>query len=190
VKRPITVNNQYETPMMDTDELRRLANDNAKVWKVVDDAVNNPLPLPEVDGSDTEYAGLREWLFTVRHFTPEDRLDLFRQALLSLKEPRAIQLLEGEIRMLSTTTDSGPLDTGSNHLGVYAGAQGPQEPVYTGAPRSVLNPKDPTQLRPIGAVARISEAAAYAAVLSAVAWGAYQFGSGALGALKAAIQTL
>jgi len=176
--------------MMDTEELRRIAHDNAKVWKVVDDALNNPLPLPEVDGSDTEYAGLREWLFTVRHFSPEDRLDLFRQALLSLKEPRAIQLLEGEIRMLSTTTDSGSLGTGTSHLVVTAAAHCPQEAVYTGAPRSVLNPNDPTPLRPIGAVARISEAAAYAAVLSAVAWGAYQFGSGALGILKAAIQAL
>ena len=174
--------------MMDTEELRRIANDNAKVWKVVDDALNNPLPLPEVDGSDTEYAGVREWLFTVRHFSPEDRLDLFRQALLSLKEPRAIQLLEGEIRMLSTTTaDSGPLDTGTSQLD-HTAALSPQEPVYTGAPRSVLNPNDPTKLRPIGAVARISEAAAYAAVLSAVAWGAYQFGSGALGVLRTAIQ--
>ena len=175
--------------MMDTEELRRIANDNAKVWKLVDDALNNPLPLPEVDGSDTEYAGLREWLFTVRHFSPEDRLDLFRQALLSLKEPRAIQLLESEIRMLSTTTDSGSLGTGASHHVVNA-AESPQEPVYTGAPRSVLNPNDPTPLRPIGAVARISEAAAYAAVLSAVAWGAYQFGSGALAAWVAAVQAL
>lgn len=176
--------------MMDTEELRRIANDNAKVWKVVDDALNNPLPLPEVDGSDTEYAGVREWLFTVRHFSPEDRLDLFRQALLSLKEPRAIQLLEGEIRMLSTTTDSGPLATGANHLGSNVAGQGAQEPVYTGAPRSVLNPNDPTPLRPIGAVARISEAAAYAAVLSAVAWGTYQFGSAAMGAWIAAVHAL
>lgn len=178
--------------MMDTEELRRIANDNSKVWKLVDDALNNPLPLPEVDGSDTEYAAVREWLFTVRHLSPEDRLDLFRQAVLSLKEPRAILLLEGEMRMLSTNTDSGPMDTSSastSHPDAHAKSASAQQPAYTGAPRSVLNPNDPP-LHPIGGMAQFCEWAAAPAVLSLVAWGAYRFSSGVQGALKAAVQAL